>query len=396
MSSVRIQESVDDEHGAGALAVATTISMEVPLVDLAAQYVSLRHDITSAIRGVINRGDFVLGAAVRDFEAAFARYCGVPYAIAVGSGTDALFLAMRALELHPGDEVIVPAMTFVATAEPVVYCGARPVFVDVRADDLLMDPNRVEAAITPRTRGIVPVHLYGRLADMGALGEIALRHDLWLLEDACQAHGAARANRRAGSFGSMGAFSFYPGKNLGAYGDGGAITTQDSDLAQRLQMLRDHGSRAKYAHSEIGWCSRLDSIQAAILSVKLAHLDRWNAARVAAARSYDRLLDDRLERVGILRLPERSVHHIYAVRVTGGRRDRVRELMVAAGVGVSIHYPTPVHRQEAFLALGYGDVSLPVAEKAAGEVLSLPLYAEITPAQQRYVVDKLFSALARA
>ncbi len=373
----------------------TSMSMNVPLVDLSAQYVAIEHEIASAMRWVMDRGDFVLGAAVRDFEAAFASYCGVPYAIGVGSGTDALFLAMRALELRPGDEVIVPAMTFVATAEPVIYCGARPVFVDVRPDDLLMDPDLVEAAITPRTRGIVPVHLYGTLGDMDALRDIARRHDLWLLEDACQAHGATLGNRRAGSFGVVGCFSFYPGKNLGAYGDGGIITTRFGDLAHRLRMLRDHGSRAKYAHAEIGWCSRLDSLQAAILGVKLCHLDEWNAARAAAAARYERLINDRVQRVGS-RLREQSVHHIYAVRVPGGRRDRVRERMVAAGIGASIHYPTPVHRQEAFVALGYGDVRMPVAEQAAGELLSLPLYAEITPAQQRYVVDTLFDALARS
>jgi dTDP-4-amino-4,6-dideoxygalactose transaminase len=374
--------------------MATSTSTNVPLVDLAAQYAAIEHEIASAIGSVMDHGDFVLGTAVRDFEAAFATYCGVPYAVGVGSGTDALFLAMRALELRPGDEVIVPAMTFVATAEPIIYCGARPVFVDVRPDDLLMDPNLVEAAITRRTRGIVPVHLYGTLADMDALRDIARHHDLWLLEDACQAHGARLGNLRAGSFGVMGCFSFYPGKNLGAYGDGGLITTQYGDLALRLRMLRDHGSRSKYVHAEIGWCSRLDSLQSAILGVKLRHLDEWNAARAAAAARYDQLIDDRVQRVGI-RLRERSVHHIYAVRVPGGRRDRVREQMLAAGIGTSIHYPTPVHRQEAFVALGYGDVRMPVAEKAAGELLSLPLYAEITPAQQRQVVDTLFDAFAR-
>jgi len=375
------------------MAISTT--MNVPLVDLGAQYATIAHEIDGALRRVLDKGDFVLGAAVREFEAAFASYSDVPHAIGVGSGTDALFLAMRALDLGPGDEVIVPAMTFVATAEPVIYCGARPVFVDVRPDDLLMDAAAVEAAITPRTRGIVPVHLYGMPADMDTLCAIARRHGLWLLEDAAQAHGATLHGRRVGGFGTMACFSFYPGKNLGAYGDGGLVTTTDAQLARQLRLLRDHGSRAKYDHALVGYCSRLDTLQAAVLNVKLAHLDDWNAARAVAAARYDSLIDDRLERVGLAHRHQ-SVHHIYAIRVPDGRRDRVREKLVAAGVGVGVHYPTPVHQQEAFVDWGYGDVSLPVAEQAGRELLSLPLYPEITEVQQRYVVDELFDALAHA
>src|ERR1700716_2145280 len=235
------------------MAISTT--MNVPLVDLGAQYATIAHEIEGALRRVLDKGDFVLGAAVRDFEAAFASYCDVPHGIGVGSGTDALFLAMRALDLGPGDEVIVPAMTFVATAEPVIYCGARPVFVDVRPDDLLIDAAAVEAAITPRTRGIVPVHLYGMPADMDNLCAISRRHGLWLLEDAAQAHGAMVHGRPVGTFGRLACYSFYPGKNLGAYGDGGMVVTTDAELARRLRVLRDHGSRAKYEHAEIGYCS---------------------------------------------------------------------------------------------------------------------------------------------
>src|SRR5438309_161657 len=259
--------------------MAISTRMSVLLVDLGAQYLTIEDEIASALQRVLEKGDFVLGAAVREFEAAFASYCGVPNAIGVGSGTDALFLAMRALDLGPDDEVIVPAMTFVATAEPVLYCGARPVFVDVRPDDLLIDTSKIEAAITPRTRGIVPVHLYGAPADMHALRDIARKHNLWLIEDAAQAHGARIGGRRIGAFGSMACFSFYPGKNLGAYGDGGMVVTADADLAERLRLLRDHGSRAKYQHSLIGYCSRLDTLQAAVLGVKLKHLDTWNTAR---------------------------------------------------------------------------------------------------------------------
>jgi dTDP-4-amino-4,6-dideoxygalactose transaminase len=375
--------------------MSTATATTVPLVDLAAQYAAIGHEVDSALRRVIEKGDFILGKAVGEFEAAFASYTGVPHAIGVGSGTDALFLALLALNLRPGDEVIVPGMTFVATAEPVIYCGARPVFVDVRPDNLLIDPAAVEAAITPRTRGILPVHLYGMPADMDALGEIAKRHGLWVLEDACQAHGATWRGRRVGTFGAAACFSFYPGKNLGAYGDGGMIVTSDAELAGRLRLLRDHGSRAKYEHALVGYCSRLDTLQAAVLGAKLPHLDSWNAGRAKAAARYDARIGDRLERVGLAER-EQSVHHIYAVRIPDGRRDRVRDRLVAHGVGVGVHYPTPVHRQPAFVELGYGDVSLPVAEQAGNELLSLPLFPEITELQQRYVVEQLFDALAHA
>src|ERR1700716_2789492 len=343
--------------------MAISTRMNVPLVDLGAQYATIEHEVDAAMRRVMDKGDFVLGAAVREFEAAFAGYCSVPHAIGVGSGTDALFLAMRALNLGPGDEVIVPAMTFVATAEPVMYCGARPVFVDVRPDDLLIDAAAVEAAITPRTRGILPVHLYGMPADMDTLCAIARQHGLWLIEDAAQAHGATLHGRRVGAFGTMSCFSFYPGKNLGADGGGGLVATTDAEMARRLRLLRDHGSRAKYDHALVGYCSRLDTLQAAVLNVKLAHLDDWNAARAVAAARYDSMIGDRLERVGMAHR-HNSVHHIYAVRVPGGRRDRVRDQLAAAGIGVGVHYPTPVHQQEAFVDGGFGGVSMPVAEQA--------------------------------
>jgi dTDP-4-amino-4,6-dideoxygalactose transaminase len=375
--------------------MSTTMTlMKVPLVDLSAQYAMIRGPVDAAMRRVIERGDYVLGHAVKEFEASFASYCDVPHAVGVGSGTDALFLALQALHLDPEDEVIVPGMTFVATAEAVIYCGARPVFVDVRRDNLQIDTDAVEAAITPRTRGILPVHLYGMAGDMDALGQIADRHGLWLLEDAAQAHGTTWRGRRVGTFGIAACFSFYPGKNLGAYGDGGAVTTRDAELAGRLRLLRDHGSRSKYDHAVIGYCSRLDTLQAAVLSAKLPHLDDWNAARSAAATRYDLMLGDRLERVGIGHR-QGAVHHIYAVRVPDGRRNRVRELLQELGVSTGVHYPTPVHRQPAFAELGYGVVSLPVAEQASLELLSLPLFPEITAAQQEYVVEALFYTLAQ-
>ncbi|MDQ6673240.1 MAG: DegT/DnrJ/EryC1/StrS family aminotransferase [Chloroflexota bacterium] len=364
-------------------------------MDLSAQYATIRDEIDAAIRRTVERGDFILGAPVKELEAAFASYCGVAHAVGVGSGTDALFFALRALGLGPQDEVIVPSMTFVATAEPVVYCGARPVFVDVSREDLLIDANQVEAAITPRTRGILPVHLYGTAADMDVLGDIARRHGLWVLEDAAQAHGAMWHGRRTGSFGQAACFSFYPGKNLGAYGDGGMVVTDDAELADRLRLMRDHGARFKYEHTMVGYCSRLDTLQAAILNVKLAHLDDWNAARSVAAANYDALIGNRLERIGSSRRSG-SVHHIYAVRIPHDRRDHVRDALQHRGIGVGVHYPAPVHRQPAFIDLGFGDASLPVATSASLELLSLPLYPEITEAQQRYVVQELFAAIGQA
>jgi len=374
---------------------ASTSSLRVPLVDLSAQYATIRDEIDPALQRVLDKGDFILGGAVAEFEAAFANYCSVPFAVGVGSGTDALFLALQTLKLGAQDEVIVPAMTFVATAEPVAYCGARPVFVDVLPDTLSIDPVAVEAAITPRTRGILPVHLYGMAADMDALGAIAQRHGLWVLEDAAQAHGATFHGRPVGTFGVAACFSFYPGKNLGAYGDAGMVVTSNADFASHLRLLRDHGSRSKYEHAVVGYCSRLDTLQAAVLGVKLRHLDDWTASRRAAAKRYDSLIGDRLERIGS-GYRDDAVHHIYAVRVPDGRRDRVRDRLQSQGIGVGVHYPAPAHLQPAFADPGSSTVSLPVAERASRELLSLPLYPEITPSQQEYVVTELFTTLANA
>jgi dTDP-4-amino-4,6-dideoxygalactose transaminase len=363
---------------------------KIPLVDLAAQYAALREEVEVAIRGVLERNDFILGAAVAEFETAFAAYVGAAHGVGVASGTDALILALRALGLGPGDEIIVPAMTFVATASAVAACGARPVFVDVRPGDLLMDPATVEAAVGPRTRALLPVHLYGLAADMDALGAIAQRHGLWLVEDAAQAHGATWRGRRVGTFGAAGCFSFYPGKNLGAYGDAGMVLTMDAQFADRVRLLRDHGSRTKYEHVLLGYCSRLDTLQAAILSAKLRHLDEWNGRRAVAAARYDALIGARLERIG-RGCRDGAVQHIYAVRVPGGQRDRVRSRLEARGIGVGVHYPVPVHRQPVFAEAS--GATLPVAEQAAAELLSLPLYPEITPTQQEYVVEELMGAI---
>jgi dTDP-4-amino-4,6-dideoxygalactose transaminase len=364
---------------------------KIPLVDLSAQFRSIDHEMTEAIRQVVERGDFILGEALNEFEAAFARYCGVPHAVGVASGTDALFLTLRALGVRAGDEVIVPAMTFAATAEAVAYCGARPVLVDVCPDDLLLDPEQVRAAITSRTRGIIAVHLYGMMADLEALSAISGDHDLWLLEDAAQAHGARWRDKRAGSLGVAGCFSFYPAKNLGAYGDAGAITTADGELADRIRLLRHHGQRRKYEHLALGYCSRLDNLQAAVLNVKLRHLDEWTHARVAAAQRYDDLIGDRLPRVGSNRR-DGAVHHIYAVRVDAQRRDALVAKLNARGIEASVHYPIALTQVDALVELS-PLATAPVAERAAGELVSLPIYPEISPEQQQRVVDELFAAI---
>ncbi len=373
----------------------TTSTQSIPLVDLKAQYRTIRDEIEPVVLDIMARGDFTLGSAVREFEDAFAAYCQAAHAVGMGSGTDALFLALRALDVQPGDEVIVPSTTFAATASTIAHLGARPVFVDVQEDDLLLDPALAERAITPRTRGIVPVHLYGMVVDMDRVMDVARRHGLWVVEDAAQAHGATWKGRRAGSFGDAACFSFYPGKNLGAFGDGGAVVTSRPELAEKLRLLRNHGEQTKYDHVVLGYCERLDNLQAAVLSVKLRHLDAWNTARQAAAARYDTLIADRLPRVGAGHR-EGAVHHIYAVLIPDGKRDVVLQRLKERGVGAGIHYPVPLHRTKAFVDAGFGVESLPVAERAGDELLSLPIYAEITPEQQQRVVDELFAALDRA
>jgi dTDP-4-amino-4,6-dideoxygalactose transaminase len=363
--------------------------MHVPLVDLRAQYTSIREEINAALQSVLDESCFILGPPVAQFEAEFAAFCGVSHCIGVASGTDALHLIFRALEIGSGDEVIVPAFTFVASALGVSLAGANPVLVDVRREDGLIDPEMIEAAITPKSRAILPVHLYGRSCDMDAIGEIAAAHDLVVVEDACQAHGATYKGRPAGSLGHAAAFSFYPGKNLGCYGDGGAITTSDAALAERLRLMRNWGSRKKYHHEEVALNSRLDTVQAAVLRVKLAHLARWNALRRRHAAMYDRLLAARPD----VRLPAQAaadcdhIYHIYAVRVAdrAAKLQRLEQHQTQAG----IHYPFPIHRLRAYRNLAAPSRSLAESEAWADECLSLPMYPELTDDQIRYVVDHL-------
>ncbi len=363
----------------------------IPLVDLKVQYHNLGSPIDAAISRVLQRCDFILGEDVRLFETEFAAYCEVPHAVGVGSGTDALHLACRALGIGPGDEVIVPAMTFASTAFGVSLTGARPVLVDVRSEDALIDPARIEDAISSRTRAIIPVHLYGRCADMDAIQSIASRHGLAVIEDAAQAHGATWQGRRAGGLGDIGCFSFYPGKNLGAYGDGGMVTTRRSDIAQRVAMLRNCGSLQKYHHDDIGLNSRLDTVQAAILRVKLKFLDEWNGERRRRAMYYTRAL----ELAGCQCMPagEGSVWHLYVVRVRG--RDRVLSSLQAQGIGAGIHYPFAIHELKAYRALGYGTGEFPVAEQWARRSLSLPLYPELSHDDMDRCIAALKTAVAQ-
>jgi dTDP-4-amino-4,6-dideoxygalactose transaminase len=366
--------------------------MNVPFLDLKAHHDPLRAEFLAAIAEVIDRNAFAGGPYVSKFEDEFAAYCGTRHAIGVGNGTDALWLALLALGVGAGDEVITVPGTFMATAEAITYAGARPVFVDIDERTCTMDPRLIERAITPRTKAIIPVHLFGQMADMDPIMDIARRHNLFVLEDACQAHGAEYRGRKAGSIGQAGAFSFYPGKNLGAFGEGGAVTTSDPALCRKIQVFRDHGQDKKYYHSVIGWNGRMDGIQGAVLSLKLKGLDRGNAARRAHARRYDEMLAGL---PNLVILPPASygvpVYHLYVVRVQ--ERDRILQSLTQRGIGCGIHYPIPVHLQQAYASLGYGVGSFPVAERCANEFLSLPMFPELTSAQIDTVVHELKSLL---
>jgi dTDP-4-amino-4,6-dideoxygalactose transaminase len=349
-------------------------------------------ELLEAFRQVTESSAFAGGPFVADFESEFAAYCRTHYALGVGSGTDALWLSLVALGLRPGDEVITVPNSFMATAEAISLCGARPVFVDVDEETYTMDPAQLESAITLRTQAIIPVHLFGQMADMDKILAIARRHGTPVVEDACQAHGAEYKARRAGSLGVAGCFSFYPGKNLGAFGEAGAVTTDEPELWSRIQMLRDHGQAAKHLHSAIGWNARMDGIHAAVLSLKLRRLETANTARRTHARLYDQLLADEPR---VTRPAEAShnlhVYHIYAVRVND--RDEVLQRMAAQGVNCAVHYPVPIHLQKAYGFLGLKRGSFPVAERCAQEFLSLPIYPELLDEQIHFVVDTLKAAL---
>jgi len=361
---------------------------KIPLVDLQIQHRQIDEEVRNGFAQVVEQGSFILGPEVEAFEHAFADFTGIDHCIGVASGTDALELALRAAGIERDDEVIVPVNTFIATALSVVRTGAKPVFVDCDPVHYLIDPRQVEAAITDRTRAIVPVHLYGQMAPMAALAALAERHGLLLLEDAAQAHGATQDGHSAGAGGLAGATSFYPGKNLGAYGDAGAVLTSDEELARQVRQLRNYGSEVKYHHPSQGFNSRLDSLQAVVLSAKLRHLADWNEQRREAALRYDNLLEgiDAVVRPTTLAGNE-HVWHLYVIRV--GRRDDVLAGLHEAGIGAGIHYPIPLHLAGAFETLGHVEGEFPVAEKAASEILSLPIFPGLEPAQQARVVDAL-------
>jgi dTDP-4-amino-4,6-dideoxygalactose transaminase len=371
----------------------------IPFVDLVAGVRPHREQYLEAIAKILDTGAFIGGKAVTDFEAAFAGFCGSADAVSLGTGTDALLLALRALGVGPGDEVITATNSFFATAEAISLVGATPVLVDVRDDTLTIDPAAVERAIGPRTRCLIPVHLFGQLADMDAILAIAERHKLLVLEDSAQAHGATRKVRgelrKAGSIGHAGAFSFYPTKNLGAFGEGGAVTTSDPEVAARMRRLRDHGQGARHDHLEVGYNARLNAISCACLSISLAHLEEANAKRRALAAHYRAQLAD----VPAVRLVTEdpgatAVYHLMIVRVDAGRRDAVRDALAREGIATAIHYPTPIHLQKAYAHLGQAAGSCPVAERAAKEMISLPMYPELPLAAVDRVVDALQRALA--
>jgi dTDP-4-amino-4,6-dideoxygalactose transaminase len=367
--------------------------VNVPFVDLKGQGHQLLPEYQAALASVVDRAAYIMGPELRDFETAFAEFCACPHAVGVSSGTDALILAYKAAGVGPGDEVILPANTFMATAEAVTHVGGRPVVVDCLPDTANIDPAAIEAAVTKRTKAVVPVHLFGQPADMDAVTKVADDHGLAVIEDACQAHGATHWGRPTGSLGTLAAFSFYPGKNLGALGDGGAVTTADPDLAERVRVLRNHGEKTKSNHTEVGYCFRLDNLQAAFLQIKLKHLAHWNSARRAAAKRYGELLAGMAGVTPIVeRLDVEAVYHLYVVQVDD--RDGVRAKLDEAGVGTGIHYPVPIHLHAAYAHLGYKQGAFPVAERMAGRILSLPMFPEITPEQIDYVVEQLAKAVA--
>ncbi len=366
--------------------------MSIPLVDLKQQYAALRPQMQSAMQRVLENTAFILGPEVQRFEEHFADYCHAKHAVGVASGTAALDLALRAVGVGRGDEVITTPFTFVATAEMVANLGAKPIFVDIDPETYDIDPDAIESAVTPRTKAIIPVHLFGQPADMDHINEIARRHHLWVIEDAAQAHGAEYKGQRTGTLGDIACYSFYPSKNLGAYGDGGAVVTDDDALTEKVRLLRHHGSSDRYHHQILGLGERLDSMQAAILDVKLPYLDAWNEGRRQAASRYNHLFANSPVVTPAEHPDVRHVYHCYVVRTPD--REAVTRALSAAGIGYGIHYPLPLHLQPAFAYLGYGEGDFPISEACAREVISLPMFPEISAEQQNKVAATVLGALS--
>ena len=367
------------------------MNKNVPLVDLYAQYEPLKDEIWSTWDRALKSMRLFLGPNVQAFEQEFAQYCGVSHAIGVSDGTNAVHLALRAAGVGLGDEVITVSHTFIATAEAILLAGARPVFVDVCPDTYLMDTQQIEAKITPKTKAILPVHLYGQCVDMDPVLEIAKKHDLLVIEDACQAHGATYKGRKAGSLGNAAAFSFYFTKNLGAYGEAGMVTSNDPEIARKVRMIRDHGSEKRYYHEMLGLNGRLDELQAATLRVKLKHLDSWNEMRRENAEYY-RKAHAGQEVIPPVEVSEnRHVYHLFVIKTQA--RDILREHLSEHGIGTGVHYPIPIHLQECYSDMSEGKGSLPVTEQIAQEILSLPMYAELTKDQIDWVVENIKEAM---
>ncbi len=369
-------------------------SHNLRMVDLVTQYRKIKSEIDEAIHRVLDSGHYIMGKEVAEFESAAAAYLNVQYAIGCASGTDALQVAMMALEIGPGDEVVTTPFTFVATTETIALLGARPVYVDIDPATYNIDPAKIEAAITKRTKAIIPVHLYGQPAEMDAVLEIANRHGLAVIEDTAQAMGARYKGKKVGGLGTLGAISFFPSKNLGAFGDAGMIVTNDSTLAEKTRMIIVHGSRKKYYHEILGVNSRLDTIQAAILKVKLKYLDAWHEARRKAASVYNKLF----EGTGIITPYERPdvyhIYHQYTIRVS--KRDQASRHLAERKIPHAVYYPIPLHLQQAFRDPAFGEGSFPVSEQAAREVLSLPMHTELTADQQSFIADAVREAIAQS
>ncbi len=371
------------------------MQMQVPFLDLKSHHAPMLTEINGAIRDVIESNAFAGGPFVERFEEDFAAYCNSSYAIGLGSGTEALWLTLMALGVGPGDDVITVPNTFMATAEAITYCGARPVFVDVDERTYTLDPDSLQQAVTARTKAIIPVHLFGQPADMDSILKFARHRGLFVIEDACQAHGAEYQGRRAGTLGDAGCFSFYPGKNLGAFGEAGAVVTDNAELQEKIRILRDHGQVRKYHHTMIGWNCRMDGIQAAALQVKLRYLEKGNQLRRSHAARYDQALGGMEEIVTPAHAADvRHVYHVYAIRVQ--ERDEIMRLLGEKGIGCGVHYPIPVHLQEAYRSLGYARGDFPIAERCAAEFISLPMFPELTSAQLEVVVQGVKEAVSVA
>ena len=361
--------------------------MKVPLLDLKRQYATIKDEIDMAVHEVLDKTQFILGEKVKDFEEHIAQYCECKYAVGVASGTDALLLALRACGVGPGDEVIIPDFTFIATSNVISRLGATPVFVDIDRDTYNMDPNLIERKINKKSKAIIPVHLFGQCVDMDPLLEICKKHKVKVVEDAAQAIGAEYKGKKAGSMGEIGCFSFFPSKNLGAAGDGGMITTNDENLAEMVRKLRVHGATQKYFHSMIGYNSRLDTLQAAILDVKLRYLDQWSDKRNQKASLYDEAFQKMDVEIPKVESFNRHIYHQYTIAVK--KRDQLKEHLLKNQIGCSVYYPLPLHLQECFKSLGYKEGDLPVSEERSQQVISLPIFPELTQQEQEFVVKTI-------